>query len=69
MLKPRVLRQVFVTQTQNYIFLLEFAQKPNIGISLLLSLDSKLKPWKNIFENKGKFLKVRTLIFLSKIDK
>jgi hypothetical protein len=66
MLKPRVLRQVFVTQTQNHIFLLELAQKPYIGISFLLSLDSNLKPWKNIFENKGWILKVSTLIFLSK---
>jgi hypothetical protein len=32
MLKPRVLKQVFVTQTQDHIVLLELAQKPNIGV-------------------------------------
>ncbi len=36
---------------------MEPAQEPDIGTSLLLNPDSKPEPWKNIFENKGKFFK------------
>jgi hypothetical protein len=50
MLKSRVQGEVFVTQTQAHVLLLEWTQKPNIWNNLLLSLDPKPEPWKNILE-------------------
>jgi hypothetical protein len=49
----RVQGEVFVTETQAHVLLLEPTQKPNIGNNLLLNLDPKLEPWKN----KGMFCK------------
>jgi len=44
MLKLKVQGEVFVTQTQAHILLLEQKQKPNIGYNILLNLDPKPKP-------------------------
>jgi hypothetical protein len=44
MLKLEVQGEVFVTQAQARVLLLEQTQKPNIGNNLLLNFDPKLEP-------------------------
>lgn len=43
MLKSKVQGEVFVTQTQAHVLVLEPTHKPNIGNNLLLNLDLKLE--------------------------
>lgn len=60
MLKLKVQGQVFMTWTQIHIFLLEELE---IGTNLLLYLDPKLEPWKNILENTSRFLNMQSDFF------
>jgi hypothetical protein len=44
MLKTRVQGEVFVTQTQAHVLLLELTHKLNVGNNFLLNLNLKLEP-------------------------
>jgi hypothetical protein len=58
-----------VTATQAHILLLEPTQNLDIGNNILLNLDPKPKPWKNILEKTKVGYASKQFYFFGKVDK